>query len=115
VIVFDENIDQWLIDIFKGEGFDILSIREQSSGITDREVIEIAGKQKGVLVTEDKDFGELAFSHDLKNCSVILLRYHQSERREIASSVKKVLSYLDKTSDHFFFTVSKRKIRKRRM
>jgi predicted nuclease of predicted toxin-antitoxin system len=41
---------------------DVLWIREKSPGITDIEVMELGHREKRILVTFDKDFGELVFS-----------------------------------------------------
>jgi predicted nuclease of predicted toxin-antitoxin system len=46
----------------KKAGLEYYSIRENCAGITDKEVIEVAKSKKGLIVTEDKDFGELIFS-----------------------------------------------------
>jgi len=56
VIIFDENVDQWIIDRLLELDYEVLSIREYRAGISDREVINITASKKGVLVTEDKDF-----------------------------------------------------------
>jgi predicted nuclease of predicted toxin-antitoxin system len=115
LIIFDENVDQWIINCLKEKMYDVFSIRENSSGISDLEVIKIVESKKGILVTEDKDFGELVFSYNLKNCSVILLRYDKSDKEQIAKSIELVLKYLSKVPDFYFFTISKHKIRKRKI
>lgn len=74
MIIIDENVGQELINQLVGFGYEVYSIREHQQGISDNLVIEIAKLKKGVLITEDKDFGELIFSHDIKDCSVIFLR-----------------------------------------
>lgn len=74
MIIIDENVGQELINQLVGFGHEVYSIREHQQGISDNLVIEIAKLKKGVLITEDKDFGELIFSHDIKDCSVIFLR-----------------------------------------
>jgi predicted nuclease of predicted toxin-antitoxin system len=52
-------------------GHEVYSIREHQQGISDRMVIETVKLKKGFLITEDKDFGELIFSHGIRDCSVI--------------------------------------------
>lgn len=115
MIIFDENVDQCIIDRIKAQGFDVFSIRELNPGVSDREVIQLAKTKKGIIVTEDKDFGELVFSHNLKYCSVILLRYKQSDYEHVVKNIIKIVEHLSTQSDHRFFTVSKGKIRTRKM
>ena len=62
MIVADENIEQYGINLLRLKGYDVLSIREKHPGISDREVVAIDRSNNGILLTEDKDFGELVFA-----------------------------------------------------
>ena len=115
MIIFDENVDQWIADRLLELGHDVFLIREYRAGISDREVIDITASKKGVLVTEDKDFGELVFSHNLKNCSVILLRYKKSDIEQVVRSIVKILERQWQDPGHCFYTISKGKVRSRKM
>ena len=79
MIVADENIDQTLIDFLRRRDFEVYSIRENHAGISDAEVIQIVMSKKGVLLTEDKDFGELVFAHGIIGVAVVFLRFHKTE------------------------------------
>ena len=39
MIIFDENVEQFWIDLIRSKGFDYLSIREHHQGISDLQVI----------------------------------------------------------------------------
>ena len=65
MIIINENVDQVLIDRLRTENFETFSIRHQHAGISDRKVINIAKEKKGLIITEDKDFGELVFSYNI--------------------------------------------------
>lgn len=65
MIIIDENVDQVLIDRLDTDNFETFSIRQHQPGISDREIINIAKKKKGLIITEDKDFGELVFSYNI--------------------------------------------------
>ena len=43
-------------------------------GISDNEVLEIRERVDAILLTADKDFGELIYRHDLIGISIILIR-----------------------------------------
>ena len=45
----------------RSEGHDVAYIPETSAGIRDDEVLARANAEDRVLLTEDKDFGDLAF------------------------------------------------------
>ncbi|MBD2604215.1 DUF5615 family PIN-like protein [Scytonema hofmannii FACHB-248] len=56
-------------------GHDIIWIRTDAPGITDPEVLNRAQSDERILLTFDKDFGELAFrSHLPATCGIILFR-----------------------------------------
>jgi len=61
MIIIDQNVDQFVINYLNRSGYDILSISKSYPGITEREIIELAKTNKGFVITEDKDFGELIF------------------------------------------------------
>ncbi|GEP90021.1 putative nuclease of putative toxin-antitoxin system [Chitinophaga terrae (ex Kim and Jung 2007)] len=55
-------------------GFEIFSIAEQSHGISDELVLEIAHENGSLLITQDKDFGDLVYRLGKAHEGVILLR-----------------------------------------
>lgn len=57
----DECVDAGLIDMLRTAGHDVLCVQERSVGLDDVAVLSLAAEEDRVLLTEDKDFGELAF------------------------------------------------------
>ena len=53
-IVADESDDYGIID-------EILAIEDLYKGSADEEVLSISLKESSILITEDKDFGELVY------------------------------------------------------
>ena len=115
MIITDENIDQFLINHLQTQKYEVFSIRKHHPGISDREVIKIAKSKKGLLITEDKDFGELVFSHNIKDCSVILLRYDKSDFEQVKKNLLKIVDIYYKNPGHFFITITKKKTRIRNL
>ena len=111
MIIADENVDQILVDRLKEENYEVLSIRDYQSGISDTEVINIAKSKKGLLLTEDKDFGELVFSYGIRGLSIIFIRYNKSDYEQIKKNILNVLKEYHDRPEHFFITITKRKIR----
>lgn len=75
MIIIDENIDQCIVDEISSSEYEYFAIRDESPGIKDRDVIDIAIRENALLLTEDKDFGRLVFAYNIKGCSVLLIRY----------------------------------------
>ncbi|MFH2144088.1 MAG: DUF5615 family PIN-like protein [Bacteroidota bacterium] len=115
MIIADENVDKILVDRLIEENYEVLSIMDYQSGISDAEVINIAKSKEGLLLTEDKDFGELVFSYDIRGLSIIFIRYDKSDYEQIEKNILNVLKEFHDRSEHFYITVTKRKIRIRKI
>ena len=99
----------------KGKGYETYSIKENNPGIPDREVLEIARTHKGILITEDKDFGELIFSYGIQGVSVLLMRYYQPQYDLVEQHVLKCLEEYFEEPETCFITITRNKIRIRRI
>ncbi len=50
-------IEEWL----KLQGLTVISIATINPEMTDSEILKLADKEKAIIITMDKDFGELVF------------------------------------------------------
>jgi len=114
VILADENIEHELITKLK-EHFHVISIYESHRGASDTEIAELAVKQNAIILTEDKDFGDLVFIHQNNHLSVILLRYTFSERNELHEVLINLLKQKSFELMGKFTTVTSKKIRTRNL
>jgi predicted nuclease of predicted toxin-antitoxin system len=64
------KVAQWL----RKEGHDVISIFDDARGSDDDQVLALAHNEDRVLITGDKDFGELIFREGRSHHGVILLR-----------------------------------------
>jgi predicted nuclease of predicted toxin-antitoxin system len=69
----DENVSRLVIERLRAGGFDVTSIGETRSGVPDRGVLELAEAEGAILMTEDRDFGELVIRQQLGVRGMILL------------------------------------------
>ncbi|MBZ0201467.1 MAG: DUF5615 family PIN-like protein [Ignavibacteria bacterium] len=114
MIIADENIDRRLIEKLRSMNYEILSIKEEFKGIEDLKIIELTKAQKGVLLTEDNDFGEWVFAHNIKGFTVIFLRYGNREEYErVEENLINILKTVIPVNDDKFITITKNKIRTR--
>ncbi len=72
--VADESVDFRLIKFLRESGYLLYVIREEKPGISDDTVLTFAVSLQAILLTEDKDFGELTIRFRKPNCGIILLR-----------------------------------------
>ena len=109
----NENIPPSAIRLLREAGHDVLSIKETMIGSSDELVLARAVAENRVLVTFDKDFGELAFRWRLPaSCGVVLFRTTPSTRDQ---DVQRVFQTLNSRTDWHgaFWTVTDRRIRRR--
>ena len=72
----NENFPNPSIRLLRDHGIYVKSIVEECPGITDNEVIGIAQKEYLIILTFDRDYGELLFRYALNNPpSVVFFRY----------------------------------------
>lgn len=73
-LLADENIDKPVVERLRKEGHEVAYILEMKRGIGDAEIIQRANDAQAVLLTSDKDFGELVFRQGSVHHGVLLIR-----------------------------------------
>jgi predicted nuclease of predicted toxin-antitoxin system len=74
-LLADESVDRQIVERLRQDGHEVLYVAEMEPGIPDDVVLERANEKSALLVTADKDFGELVFRDKrLTTDGVILLR-----------------------------------------
>lgn len=112
-VLANENIAPSEIRGLRGAGHDVLSAKETMAGASDQAVLMRAVVEKRVLLTFDKDFGELGFRARLPaSCGVILLRMTPEGREPDTQRNLRVLLGREEWTGAFW-VVSDRRIRKR--
>ena len=65
----DENFPRPALEALRKAGCDVFSIAEDCPGVSDEEVAALCADQHRILLTFDKDFGELIFHRGLPRIS----------------------------------------------
>jgi predicted nuclease of predicted toxin-antitoxin system len=73
-IVADESVDQPIVERLRADGHEVVAMVDLGPGSADEEVLEVARQRDAVLLTADKDFGELVHRHRRLAAGVILVR-----------------------------------------
>jgi len=107
----DESCDFAIVHALRANGYDVLAVSEIIPRAEDSDVIRLAVREKRILLTEDKDFGRLAYSHGQKTLGVIFLRYPTSVRKQIAKDVVKLVKRQGESLIGGFITVQPGRIR----
>jgi len=101
-LLANENVPSRVIIALRGDGHDVSCIQEIGPGSTDEQVLQIARNEDRVLLTFDKDFGELAFRLGrIATPGVILLRPRLASPEYLAKFARGVLSQELRWQEHF--------------
>ena len=98
-------VAKWLMD----QGHEVFSIFDEAKGLDDDSIIKKAFEEKWILITNDKDFGDMVYRDGRLHCGVILLRL-QDERSVVKIQVLSSLfdSYLNRIEDSFLIATEHR-------
>jgi predicted nuclease of predicted toxin-antitoxin system len=88
----NENFPLDGVEAIRNFGHDIAWIRTEAPGSPDPIVLQRAVNESRVLLTFDKDFGELAFQHGLPaTCGIVLFRLQASSSKALANMITAAL------------------------
>jgi predicted nuclease of predicted toxin-antitoxin system len=108
-LLADECCDAGIVASLRKDGHDVSYVPEKRAGITDDEVLLEAYKEGRILLTEDKDFGELVYRLRRPCRGILLLRVGVEERHLKWARLNKLMEdYRDRLSGHFVVIDAKR-------
>jgi len=90
----DESCDFAVVKALRFAGHDVLAVSEYQQRSVDRQLMELAYAERRILLTEDKDFGWLAFVGQVDNPGVILVRFPATARLNLAASITRLVNEL---------------------
>ena len=73
-IFADESVNQPIVTRLRAEGHNVLAVAELAPGISDYDVLSLANAGNCLLLTADKDFGDLVFRLRKISHGVVLIR-----------------------------------------
>jgi predicted nuclease of predicted toxin-antitoxin system len=98
----NENFPLDAVEALRKNAHDVSWIRLDYPGISDPQVLSIAEAENRILLTFDKDFGELAFRSKLPaTIGIILFRIKAPSGAVVAQKVVKAIAMRDDWSGHF--------------
>jgi len=107
----DENLEKPIVDWLREEGHDVIYIAEEAPSIKDEKIIQLALKENRILITNDKDFGELVFHYGNITSGIILIRSKDKRFQKKLELVKQVLKEIKNKISGNFIVVNENGIR----
>lgn len=87
--VADEGVDRQIVERLREDGHKVFYVAEMDPGIKDEDVLLLSNQESAILITADKDFGDLVFRQGSITCGVLLVRLgglSLSRKAEIVST-----------------------------
>jgi hypothetical protein len=101
-LLADENFPAVVVDRLRAEGHDVCWIRTESPGVSDDVVLARALAEQRILLSFDKDFGELVFRCGSNaSCGIVLFRMPLALPDVLATSIVAVVASRQDWAGHF--------------
>jgi hypothetical protein len=98
----NENIPRGVVDALAESGHDIVWLRIAAPGMGDKDVLEWSVREERILLTFDRDFGELAWKARLPaSCGVILFRLPMPPTSRAGARLAGIVAQRDDWAGHF--------------
>ncbi len=105
-LLADEGVDKKIVERLRLDNHDVLYVAEMEPSIADEIVLRRANEHGALLITEDKDFGELVYRQHLVHLGAILLRFSGLASSTKASLVAKALQEYGEEMSNAFIVIS---------
>lgn len=110
-LLIDECLGPTVARWLKGEGHDVVSIFDAARGMDDAQIFAWAVREDRVLVTADKDFGDLVFRDHRDHRGVILLRLDDMTSANVIRVLSELFAQHGDQIDHHFVVVTETGVR----
>ncbi len=102
------SVGRWLCE----QGYDVYSVGEQSPGWSDRQVLAHAVSENRIIISNDKDFGELVFKNHLSHCGIVFMRLDDERiANKIAVLSRFLTHFLDPITPQHFIVLTEKAMR----
>ena len=112
----DESVDFRIVKSLREDGgYEVEAIIEINPSISDEEILKLANELETVLITEDKDFGELTYRLQKPNVGIILIKMSGIK---MAERKAKILGVFEKHLEEFknsFTVITENRVRIRKI
>jgi predicted nuclease of predicted toxin-antitoxin system len=112
-ILADENVARNIVAWLRASGHDVLYAADTQAGAPDTKWAARGEREKRVVLTSDKDFGELVFRDGLTSHGIVLLRLENITVSEVLARLQSVWSVVEANPTGRFIVITEKKVRVR--
>lgn len=104
--IIDVGVGRSVEQQLAADGHEVLPVRERNPHMADADIVSWAHTQQAIVVTMDKDFGDLIWKERLPHAGVVLLRMEEASGPERAAAMRRIAQEFG-TELPYAFTVFK--------
>ena len=98
----DVGVGKKVAEYLLGKSYDTKAVRSLDHRMPDHKIIRLAALEKRIIITMDKDFGELVYHSGMDHCGILLLRLEDATGSEKQQVIAQILAkYADNMKNHF--------------
>ena len=109
----DENVEQPVVEALRAAGHDVLAAGEVAPGSSDEKVLDLANTAQRLIITNDRDFGEMAFRGNRASEGIVLLRFDAQSGPQKASLLCRILPQVEHRLAGSFAVITESRVRLR--
>ena len=114
-LLANENFPLSSVRILRDSGFDVIAIGQEFAGVLDREVLALAIEESRIIITFDRDYGELIFKKGYKpQAGVIYFRWIDFQPKEPGEYLKELFASKSIRYENRLTVISRDHIRQRK-
>ena len=92
----DVGVGKGVEDFLKKSGFDIKTVRDIDPKAKDSEILQTAVNERRMIVTMDKDFGDLVYRSGKRHSGILLLRLEAATGDQKVKVVEQIIRVFKK-------------------
>ncbi len=106
-----KKVEEYLLE----KRYDTKAVRSLDHRMPDQEIIRLAALEKRIVITMDKDFGELVYHSGMEHCGILLLRLEDATGSEKQQVIAKILAKYANNMKNNFCVYQNQKFRFRKL
>lgn len=107
----DESSGRAVVEFLKADGHDVLSVTDVMLSANDDIILQRAYDERRIVITNDKDFGDLVFRGGYLHHGVVLMRLQDETASNRVHTITRLLNQYGKHLPNRFVVVTEDKVR----
>jgi predicted nuclease of predicted toxin-antitoxin system len=102
-----KKVEEW----FNENNYDVKCVRDINMHAKDADILKLAVSEDRMIITMDKDFGELVYNSGMLHSGVLILRLEDARGEDKVDIVKRIMTGFSKKIENKFCVFQDGKLR----